>query len=710
MNIFFELYSKIVVIPIDQISIIQKILIYIFLTLLFATINYFFIIFIRFLISILFAKNKLISFCKNSSFKISKIDTAILGVKLAKDREEYIPWNFTYELEYAIASGNKIIIINGRARTGKTRTVLEILKSFSDRRYIKKFDNKTKYIKSLKKYLFIYPLGEEINNILKIKLMPRLFFFKKPKYILFLDDVLDLKIQNYKIFELLNFFLKNSNDLIVIMAHRSESTRLISSEEFIKDIEKSIFIKNKKRLENYKELKIIDVKVTLETLKELNDAYTDKKDINYLENTNDGTLQPIYYEEFYNFFKELNENQKKIIFAAILIAYSTINFFNRKLLHDVFKSKVFNGETVEFSNSLSKILEYKLINKIENNEIIYEIDNGIKNIGEKIHPECCNYDNEKIRVLINACFNNGEYQRLSFVGNSLFFEKRYKEAETAFKKSLDLEEKQIFVWVNLGVSLNFQGKTIEAESTFRKAIEIDINSKEAWTNLGTSIAMNNNYKRAEDTFRKAIEIDPNYKVAWYNLGLSLNKQGKYEEEEKAHRKVIELDPSYKEAWVNLGLSLNKQGKYEEEEKIFRKAIELGISFDLIFYNLGNCLIERGKYEEAEKTFRKAIELNPNLKEAWYNLGLSLSHQSRYEEAEKAHRKAIELDPSYKEALIGLGTFLGLQDKNKEAEEIFRQAIKIDNYSKEALFGLRLSLNKQGKYNEEKEILKKMKQL
>jgi len=272
-----------------------------------------------------------------------------------------------------------------------------------------------------------------------------------------------------------------------------------------------------------------------------------------------------------------------------------------------------------------------------------------------------------------------------FFGNLLAKElERYEEAEDAFRRAIKLDEKDAFVWNSLGHFLADQLERYEeAEDAFRRAIEIDEKNAFAWHNLGILLAGQlERYEEAEDAFRRAIEIDEKYAFAWHNLGLLLAKElERYEEAEDAFRRAIEIDEKYASAWHNLGILLAQQlERYEEAEDAFRRAIKLDEKDADPWNSLGVLMLEQlERHEEAENAFRRAIKLDEKYAAPWNNLGLLLADQlKRYEEAEDAYRRAIEIDEKYASAWHNLGILLAQQlERYKEAEDAFRRAIKLD---------------------------------
>ena len=203
------------------------------------------------------------------------------------------------------------------------------------------------------------------------------------------------------------------------------------------------------------------------------------------------------------------------------------------------------------------------------------------------------------------------------------------------------------VFFNYGIILKNVRKLKEAETSYRKAIEIKPDYAEAYSNLGNILRDLGNLQEAETSYRKAIEIKPDYEQAHFNLGNALKEIGKLQEAEISYRKAIEIKPSYAAANLNLGTILIELGKLDEAELSTRRAIEIKPDYAEAYANLGTILIYLGKLDEAELATRKAIEIKPDYAEAYSTLAKIMIYLGKLDEAELATRRAIEIKPDRK---------------------------------------------------------------
>ncbi len=274
---------------------------------------------------------------------------------------------------------------------------------------------------------------------------------------------------------------------------------------------------------------------------------------------------------------------------------------------------------------------------------------------------------------------------------------KLKEAESSYRKAIEIKPGFADAHSNLGNILRELGKLPEAEIMVRKAIKLKPDFANAHCNLGTILKDLGNLKEAALFTQKAIEIDPNFTKAHYSLGVILREQGKLKEAELSTRKAIKIKPNFANAHYTLGVILRDLGNLKEAELSTRKAIKINPNYANTHYSLGVILKDLGNLKEAELSTRKAIEVNPNYAEAYYNIGVVLKDQGKLKEAELSTRKAIEINPNYAKAYSNLGNILEELGKREEAIKQWVRAVNLNPKLDESVISLALHLCLERKY-------------
>jgi hypothetical protein len=99
--------------------------------------------------------------------------------------------------------------------------------------------------------------------------------------------------------------------------------------------------------------------------------------------------------------------------------------------------------------------------------------------------------------------------------------------------------------------LYYQHKFKDAEEADRKAIDLKPDDVFGYNNLGSTLHSQKQFREAEAAFRKAIELKPDFAIAHFNLGHALIDQKKLVEAVSAYRKADQLLPGNSTIQSNL---------------------------------------------------------------------------------------------------------------------------------------------------------------
>src|SRR5579883_491889 len=294
-----------------------------------------------------------------------------------------------------------------------------------------------------------------------------------------------------------------------------------------------------------------------------------------------------------------------------------------------------------------------------------------------------------------------EAERQQQLGCRLIRERKFADAEQAFREAIRLDPKHSDAHGNLGVAFAHQRKLPEAESAFRLAIRFDSANVTMYVNLATCLSQQGRPAEAEEWARQAIQLKPTLAEPHRILGSALDTRKKYEPAEAAFREAARLEPNHADGRFRLGRVLARRKNPKDAEAEYREAVRLKPDFTAAWAALGQVLTDLGQHADAVECARKAAELDPNSADYHNSLGVALAGCEKFAEAETAYREAIRLAPKLASAHSNLGNSLRSQDRLDEAEKSLREALRLKPDYAEAHNNLGIALVQAGREEEGK---------
>ena len=168
-----------------------------------------------------------------------------------------------------------------------------------------------------------------------------------------------------------------------------------------------------------------------------------------------------------------------------------------------------------------------------------------------------------------------------------------------------------FLFNLYGAILSSQKKFEEAITYIKKSIEISSNYADAYNNLAGILARQGKFEEAIKNFKKAIEINPNLAEAHYNLGNALEEVNQYEKSINSYNNSIKLKPNYAKAYNNLGNIFRNANEIEKAITCYEKAIEFNIGLPDTYNKLAILYCDTGRISDSRKYFQKLIKIDPD---------------------------------------------------------------------------------------------------
>lgn len=297
--------------------------------------------------------------------------------------------------------------------------------------------------------------------------------------------------------------------------------------------------------------------------------------------------------------------------------------------------------------------------------------------------------------------NNADKVEWLNYGNQLWRALRFKQAQDAFEKAIDIDPSFFEAWYSHGLALKSQGEWQKAISSFQKVVESkpthDINSNsnsnrilhyefEIYAHREQAICYQKLLQpyKSLASLNQALDKRPDDFALYNSLGRVFFSLGEYGEAKNAIEKSIKFSgeqnpyPYIQKAEVELSLMT----KNEEIIEIYNQAIKaqpnLAVAYALRGMNTDT------NYAEAIKYINTAIELNPGNALFYAQRGLIDAKFGNKQEFEQNFEKAIKLEPDNPKIYSLRGKaranlFVALKKKGETIDSENTQQAIIDDY-------------------------------
>jgi tetratricopeptide (TPR) repeat protein len=277
------------------------------------------------------------------------------------------------------------------------------------------------------------------------------------------------------------------------------------------------------------------------------------------------------------------------------------------------------------------------------------------------------------------------------LGNVYSDQQRLDAAEAAYRNSVTWAPTNADAYIALSVVLvqpRFDGdnakRFADAETFARRSVQIDPKNAIGWDRLGVALqARGLANSETEHSYRRAIELDPQFAAAYAHLARLLNRIGKPAEAVPLYQKAIELakDP----ATLNLiAESLQGEQLWPQSEPVLKRALELDAQNPTSLLLMGRLLIVYRRFQEAEPYLKSATEVSSRAFQPFNLLARAYLGMDRFSEAEATYERASALaGTGEKKQLAGLYGFEGVGDgylksnQKDKAVRAYQRALELD---------------------------------
>jgi len=185
------------------------------------------------------------------------------------------------------------------------------------------------------------------------------------------------------------------------------------------------------------------------------------------------------------------------------------------------------------------------------------------------------------------------------------------EYEISLKNASKLQPKNIDIYKNLGAIYLQQKRFKEAQNAFRLILDLSKDDADAYFYLGNIYDELKDKAQAEAQLEKSLQLKPDYHEALNYLGyLYVEENKNLDRAEVMIKKALEFEPDNGAYVDSLGWLYFKQGRFKEAHKELERA-SLLLEDPVIFDHLGDVYFKMGDREKAKLNWQKSLKLKPD---------------------------------------------------------------------------------------------------
>ena len=211
------------------------------------------------------------------------------------------------------------------------------------------------------------------------------------------------------------------------------------------------------------------------------------------------------------------------------------------------------------------------------------------------------------------------------------------------------EQSTLNVLNNMGNIYCREGKFSDAESCFKKALEVNSGFSRAYMGLGSVYFSSGYPHKAIDEYKKVLNKGGAHPGVYLNIGMVYESLGDLKLAGEYYNEAISFDKSFEPAYGKLVFLYLRQQKFDEAEALCQRLLTVGPNNDWAYLTLGNIALTRKDLAKAELYYEKILKIDPVNIPALMNLGIAYANQGKIGDACDVYEKVLIITPGNKAA-------------------------------------------------------------
>lgn len=200
----------------------------------------------------------------------------------------------------------------------------------------------------------------------------------------------------------------------------------------------------------------------------------------------------------------------------------------------------------------------------------------------------------------------------NLLGQLWMQEKNGDQAETAFKKAIDLDHSFLAPYMNLGQAYQLSGKTDQALKEFETVLAKDPQAIKAHMLLGIIYESRKDFDKARERYETVLKLNPQFAPAANNLAWDIAERGGNLDMALSYAQTArEQKPDDPQIADTLGWVYYKKNAFLLAVGLLKEAAEKLPTQPIVLYHYGMAQHKNGDATAAKKALQAALKLNQN---------------------------------------------------------------------------------------------------
>ena len=289
-----------------------------------------------------------------------------------------------------------------------------------------------------------------------------------------------------------------------------------------------------------------------------------------------------------------------------------------------------------------------------------------------------NYNEGNYREAL-ALLNAGDSTSFSpkflfYIGMSYAALYDFQNAQTYFKKAIQIDSTNVTYHFQFGRLLQQAGFTNVAIEEFNFCFELDSTYLPPSFQLGLLYNAQKKYPEKEaEIFSFLIRQNPNDFFSYYYLGDALRRLKLEDSGIVFIKKSIELNPKYYPSQLAYAFYQYNKQEYESALEYYQKADEIRIHDKDIIYQIGECFRNLKRYSEALNQYWEAISIDSSNAMYHAQMGYTYFSMEKFDSSIAAYKKAVSIDSANVQYFLNLALVYQKADSTDGVIESYQQA-------------------------------------